>query len=78
MSKENKTEPSPESLAEMPEVDFTGAIRPNRYASLRGDFQHAVFLDRELWEHFGSEERIIEVLRTLVELAKGGGPGHAA
>jgi hypothetical protein len=78
MSKEETTEPTPESLAEIPEVDFSEAIRPNRYANLRGDFQHAVFLDRELWEHFGSQERVIEVLRVLVELGKGRGPGHAA
>ena len=78
MSKEDTTEPTPESLAEIPEVDFSGAIRPNRYANLRGDFHHAVFLDRELWEHFGSEERVLEVLRLLVELGRNQGPGHAA
>ena len=54
----------------MPEQDFSGAIRPNRYANLRGQFEHAVFLDRELWEHFGSEERVLEALRLLVELAQ--------
>ena len=66
-------DPTPESLEEVPEVDFSRAIRPNRYANLRGDFRHALFLDQELWEHFGSEERIIEVLRTLVALGKGTG-----
>jgi hypothetical protein len=64
-------EPSAESLAEMPEVDFSRGIRPNRFANLRGEFKHAVFLDRDLWEHFGSEERVIEALRLLVQLAKG-------
>jgi hypothetical protein len=79
MSNEDRiAEPSSESLTEIPEVDFSGGIRPNRYANLRGDFQHAVFLDRDLWEHFGSEQRVIEVLQTLVELAEGRGPGHAA
>lgn len=63
-------EPSAESLAEMPEVDFSGAIRPNRLAALRGEFKHAVFLDPDLWEHFGSEERVLEALRLLVDLAK--------
>ena len=63
-------EPSEESLAEIPEVDFSRAIRPNRYANLRGAFKHAVFLDRQLWEHFGSEEKVIEALRLLVELAQ--------
>jgi hypothetical protein len=67
---ENQTEPSGESLAEIPEQDFSQGIRPNRYANLRGVFQHAVFVDREVWEHFGSEERILEVLRLLVDIAK--------
>jgi len=48
----------------------TRAIRPNRYANLRGAFCHAVFLEREAWEHFGSEERIREALRLLVDIAK--------
>jgi hypothetical protein len=38
-------EPSAESLAEMPAVDFSRAIRPNKFAALRGEFKHAVFLD---------------------------------
>jgi len=42
----NQTEPSEESLKEIPEQDFSGAIRPNRYANLRGAFKHAVFVDR--------------------------------
>ncbi len=67
---ENQTEPSAESLAEIPEQDFSKAIRPNRYANLRGAFKRAVFVDREVWEHFGSEERILEVLRLLVDIAK--------
>lgn len=57
-------------LTEIAETDFSTAIRPNRYAMLRGDFKHAVFLEPELWEHFGSEERVVEALRLLVELAR--------
>ncbi len=68
MSSDN--EPSAESLEEIPEVDFSHAIRPNRYANLRGSFQHAVFLDPDLWGHFGSNEKVVEALRMLVELAK--------
>jgi hypothetical protein len=67
---ENQTEPSEESLSEIPERDFSGAIRPNRYANLRGTFQHAVFVDPEVWAHFGSAERILEALRLLVDIAK--------
>ena len=70
--KRHQAEPSAESLAEMPEVDFSRGIRPNRMAGLRGDFKHAVFLDRELWEHFGSEERVLEALRLLVSVAEKG------
>lgn len=66
----NPSEPSEESLREIPEQDFSDAIRPNRYANLRGAFEHAVFVDRDVWEHFGSEERILEVLRLLVDIAK--------
>jgi hypothetical protein len=70
MKRDDSTEPTPASLAEIPEVDFSKAIRPNRYANLRGDFQHVVFLDRDLWDAFGSEERVVEVLRTLVALGR--------
>jgi hypothetical protein len=63
-------EPSEASLAEMPEVDFSRAIRPNKLAALRGDFQQAVFLDNDLWQHFGNEERVLEALRMLVSLAE--------
>ena len=54
----------------MPEVDFSGAIRPNKFAALRGEFRQAVFLDKDLWDHFGSEERVLEALRMLVSLAE--------
>jgi hypothetical protein len=67
---ENPIEPSTESLAEIPEQDFSHAIRPNRYANLRGAFRHAVFVDPDVWEHFGSEERILEALRLLVDIAR--------
>ena len=77
MNAEKPAEPSAESLAEIPETDFSDAVRPNRYASLRGDFEHAVFLERELWEHFGSAEKVLEVLRLLVALGKRGGPQAA-
>ena len=70
MHSESTNEPTPESLAELPELDFSRAIRPNRYANLRGAFAHAVFLDPELWAHFGSEQRVLEALRLLVDLAK--------
>lgn len=67
---EQAIEPSEESLKEIPEQDFSRAIRPNVYANLRGAFKHAVFVDRDVWEHFGSEERVLETLRLLVDIAK--------
>ena len=53
LSDDDKTqaEPTAESLAEMPEVDFSRAIRPNKLAGLRGDFKQAVFLERTGREH---------------------------
>ncbi len=74
----NSLDPTADSLAEIPEVDFSAGIRPNRYANLRGEFERAVFLDRELWDHFGSEERVLQALRLLVELAKRANPTRAA
>lgn len=70
MNEDETIEPSAESLREIPEQDFSRAIRPNRYANLRGAFQHAVFVDRDIWAHFGSDERILEALRLLVDIAK--------
>lgn len=67
-----QTEPTPESLEEIPEVDFSGGIRPNRYAKLQGNFEHQVQLDSELWDHFGSQEKVVEALQLLVDLAKKG------
>jgi hypothetical protein len=71
-------DPSLESLAEMPETDFSTAVRPNRYANLRGEFQHAVFLDRDLIAHFGSAEKVVEALRLLAELGEKSRPRGAA
>lgn len=35
--------------------------RPIDPASLRGDFKQAVFLDKELWQHWGSVERVVSL-----------------
>jgi hypothetical protein len=34
--------------------------------------QENKLLDRQLWEHFGSEERVLETLRLLVSIAEKG------
>jgi hypothetical protein len=38
------------------------------------DFPRTIHVDRETWEHFGSEERILETLRLLVDIAKKNAP----
>ena len=63
-------EPTQAELEDIPEQDFSDAVAPNRYANLRGDYEHAVFLDKELWEHFGSAERVVEALQLLLALAQ--------
>lgn len=72
MSDADKTqaEPTEASLAEIPEVAFSRDIRPSKLAALRADFNQAVFLDKDLWLHFGTEERVLEALRMLVSLAE--------
>jgi hypothetical protein len=55
---------------DIPEVDFSDAIQPHRYARLQSGYQYTVFLDRELWEHFGSADTVVAALRALVEAAK--------
>ena len=65
-----QAEPFEDPLAGMPEVDFSRAPRPNELAALRGDFKQAVFLHKELSQHFGSEERALEAIRLLVLLAE--------
>ncbi len=79
MSKEaDQTEPSEESLREIPEVDFSKGIRPNRYANLRGELERAVYLPKELWDHFGSEEKVVEALKRLADASRDEGGRGAA
>ncbi len=65
-----KKEPSGAALREIPEVDFSQAIQPHRYARLRTDYRYTVFLEPELWEHFGSADEIKAALRALVDASK--------
>ena len=60
------TEPSADSLEEIPEVDFSRAIQPHRYARLQSGYRYTVHLERDLWEYFGSEEEVKAALRALV------------
>jgi hypothetical protein len=65
------TDPSAESLEEMPEIDPTQVRRrPGRghHAHLRTG--ELVAVDADLWPYFGSTEAINAALRGLVEAAK--------
>ncbi len=55
---------------EIPEIDFSRGVQPHRYAQLRGDYKYTVFLERELWEHFGSADAVKAALRALVRASK--------
>lgn len=59
-----------QALEEIPEVDFSRGIQPHRYARLRGGYRYTVFLEPELWEHFGSAEAVKAALRALVNASK--------
>jgi len=63
-------QPSPASLQEIPEVDFSGGVQPHRYAQLRPGYAYAVFLEPELWQHFGSAEAVKAALRALVDASR--------
>jgi len=64
------SEPSPASLREIPEIDFSRGIRPHRYARLRGGYRHQVFVDPEVFDYFGSADAVNEALRLLVKAAE--------
>ena len=66
----SKAGPSGRSLKEIPEVDFSRGIQPHRYARLRGEYRYTVFLEPELWEHFGSAEAVKAALRALVSASR--------
>ena len=66
----SRTDPTAESLEEIPEVDFSRGIQPHRYARLRGDYQYTVFLEPALWQHFGSADAVKAALRALVDASK--------
>ena len=66
----SETEPSADSLKEIPEVDFSRAIQPHRYARLQSGYQYVVHLERDLWEHFGSADEVKAALRALVAASR--------
>jgi len=67
-----RRQPSRESLRALPEVDLSRFRRGRRgkYAHLlTGDAAHAVVIDANLWEHYGSAKAVNDALRMLVDVA---------
>ena len=62
-------QPSAASLREMPEVDFSHAIQPHRYARLQTGYKNQVFVEPEVFDFFGSAEAVNEALKLLVRAA---------
>jgi len=56
--------------SEIPEVDFSRAIQPHRYAKLRSGYRYTVMLEPELWEQFGSADAVKAALRGLVSASR--------
>jgi hypothetical protein len=52
------------------DIDFSRAIQPHRYAKLRTGYQYTVFLEPDLWQHFGSPEAVKAALRDLVAASR--------
>lgn len=69
--KVDRREPTAASLREIPEVDVRRLRRipgRGRYAHLAtGQMVHAVVVDTDLWEHFGSAKSVNAALRAFVE-----------
>jgi hypothetical protein len=62
-----QTDPSPESLEEMPEVnDERFRRRPGRGHHVDRSAGEIVAIDPDLWSHFGSAEAVNDALRQVV------------
>lgn len=51
-------------------IDFSRAIQPHRYAKLRSGYKYVVYLEPDLWGHFGSPEAVRAALRGLVSASR--------
>lgn len=67
---DSESGPSDDSLNDIPEVDFSRGIQPHRYARLQPGYQYVVFLEPDLWEHFGSADAVKAALRALVDASR--------
>jgi hypothetical protein len=66
------SEPSAESLAEMPEIN-NGRFRrrPGRGHHTSRSVGEIVAIDTDLWPHFGSQRAVNDALRRIVEKSQG-------
>ena len=68
------TEPSAESLEEMPEIDDERfRRRPGRGHHADRKANQIVAIDDDLWAHFGSAEAVNDALRQIVASKKAAG-----
>jgi len=68
------TEPSPESLEEMPEIDDQRfRRRPGRGHHAQRSVGQIVAIDADVWSHFGSAEAVNDALRQIVASKKAAG-----
>jgi len=68
------TEPSAESLEEMPEIDDARfKRRPGRGHHAQCSAGEIVAIDPDLWSHFGSAEAVNDALRQIVASKKAAG-----
>lgn len=68
------TEPSAESLEEMPEInDARFKRRPGRGHHAQRNSGEIVAIDPDLWSHFGSAEAVNDALRQIVASKKAAG-----
>jgi hypothetical protein len=66
-SMKDPNEPSPEALAEMPEIDETRFRRvPGRGHHVHRRVGETVTIDDDVFDYFGSAEAINEALRRLM------------
>jgi uncharacterized protein (DUF4415 family) len=69
-----QSDPSPQSLEEMPEIDASRfQRRPGRGHHADRSVGEIVKIDADLWAHFGSAEAVNAALRQWVESKKTSG-----
>jgi hypothetical protein len=62
-----QTEPSAESLQEMPEIsDVRFRRRPGRGHHVDRNVGEIIAIDADVWSHFGSAEAVNDALRQIV------------